>query len=84
MFFLKNLARKGLTYLKLSLLSVFNGLLLWHGFPVSHHSCCNKKQNYSVYVNVMCSEVVLLNMGQVTKLWLSCYLVLLSIDSKTR
>ena len=24
------------------------------------------------------------NMGQVTKLWLSCYLVLLSIDSKTR
>ena len=25
-----------------------------------------------------------LNMGQVTKLWLSCYLVLLSIDSKTR
>ena len=23
-------------------------------------------------------------MGQVTKLWLSCYLVLLSIDSKTR
>ena len=25
-----------------------------------------------------------LQMGQVTKLWLSCYLVLLSIDSKTR
>ena len=24
------------------------------------------------------------DMGQVTKLWLSCYLVLLSIDSKTR
>ena len=24
------------------------------------------------------------NMGQVTELWLSCYLVLLSIDSKTR
>ena len=26
----------------------------------------------------------LVNMGQVTELWLSCYLVLLSIDSKTR
>ena len=27
---------------------------------------------------------VRMNLGQVTKLWLSCYLVLLSIDSKTR
>ena len=27
---------------------------------------------------------VTVEMGQVTKLWLSCYLVLLSIDSKTR
>ena len=26
----------------------------------------------------------ILDMGQVTKLWLSCYLVLLSVDSKTR
>ena len=25
-----------------------------------------------------------INMGQVMELWLSCYLVLLSIDSKTR
>ena len=25
-----------------------------------------------------------MDMGQVTELWLSCYLVLLSIDSKTR
>ena len=27
---------------------------------------------------------IILYMGRVTKLWLSCYLVLLSIDSKTR
>ena len=31
-----------------------------------------------------CLPPGLLHVGQVTKLWLSCYLVLLSIDSKTR
>ena len=30
------------------------------------------------------NEVILKDMGQVKELWLSCYLVLLSIDSKTR
>ena len=30
------------------------------------------------------ARVGLVYMGQVTKLWLSCYLVLLTIDSKTR
>ena len=30
------------------------------------------------------SPYIYINMGQVTKVWLSCYLVLLSVDSKTR
>ena len=36
-------------------------------------------------LSVKCGEIIEnLDMGQVTELWLSYYLVLLSIDSKTR
>ena len=36
-----------------------------------------------VRAKLSCSVACLLYMGQVTEMWLSCYLVLLSIDSKT-
>ena len=42
---------------------------------------------HTICVNASCVELFWLNnkhMGQVTKVWLSCYLVLLSNDSKTR
>ena len=38
--------------------------------------------NVSITIRDVSSEHF--NMGQVTELWLSCYLVLLSVDSKTR
>ena len=42
-------------------------------------------QFWCIISGILGHETIVIDyMGQVTKLWLSCYLVLLSIDSKTR
>ena len=43
-----------------------------------------QKTSWKSKVKTLYARMQIDNMGQVTKLWLSCYLVLLSIDSKTR
>ena len=69
----------------------------WFRHWLSRHSawtmsgrCLNQWQWKSVTPNDCISQGrcwsfwYLFHMGQVTKVWLSCYLVLLSVDSKTR
>ena len=58
----------------------------WVNLSLVHSS--EYSRGHSLCYNVVHGNgtdcISLLYMGQVTKLWLSCYLVLLSIDSKTR
>ena len=62
---------------------IFYCVCVWNKVNSLHHLLCNIWDcAFSAYPFLL--WWLLEYMGQVSKLWLSCYLVLLSIDSKTR
>ena len=59
-----------------------NNLVLWRKYwhELNHQYCSPSfKFNHNTSAKNLCWNIY---MGQVTKVWISCYLVLLSVDSK--